>query len=146
MEDKTTRTLSKKLEKVKNCIEKDTFIREYGISQPEAFHEYVNRIMAEKNISAADVSKRSNISKNYIYNILNGNRKNPGRDKVIALCIGIGATFSQTNHALELVKASPLYPKDQRDIHIAVAINKGNMDVTELNLLLEKNDLAPIEA
>ena len=144
MEQKTTRTLSKKLEQVRNCIEGDAFIQEHQIEKEMPLHEYLSRLMAEHGIIAAEAARRGNVSKNYIYNILNGERSNPGRDKVIALCIGIGATFSETNHALELVKHAPLYPKDQRDVRIAVAINKGNVDVTMLNLQLTEYGLEPL--
>lgn len=143
--DETTRTLSKKLENVKNCIEGDAFITEHKIGGRENFADYISRLMAEKKITAAQVIERGNISKNYIYNILNGVRKNPGRDKVLAICIGLGATFSETNHALELICHAPLYPKDERDVRIAVAINKGMMDVTALNLLLEEKGLDPLD-
>ena len=143
--NQTTRSLSKKLENVKNCIEGDTFIAEHNIGEPEALADYISRLMAEKDVTTVQVIERGNISKNYIYNILNGERKNPGRDKIIALCIGIGASFSETNRALELVRHAPLYPKDERDVRIAVAINKGTMDVTMLNLLLEEHGLKPLD-
>ena len=145
MEEKTTRTLSKKLEKVRNCIEGDAFIKENEVAQPMELHEYLNRLIAEQKTTAADVARRSNISKNYIYNILNGERKNPSRDKIMALCVGIGAGFSRTNRALELAKCAPLYPKDERDVRIAVAINKGQTDVTQLNLQLEEYGLPPLD-
>lgn len=145
MEEKTTRTLSKKLEQVRNCIEGDAFIKENDIERPIELHEYLNLLIAEHHTTAAEVARRSGISKNYIYNILNGERKNPSRDKIIALCIGIGASFSQTNRALELAKYAALYPKDERDVRIAVAINKDMTDVTHLNLQLEEYGLAPLD-
>lgn len=144
MEEKTTRTLSKRLERVRNCVEGDAFIEENLTQSPVELHDYLNQLIAEHAITAADAARRSNISKNYIYNILNGERRNPGRDKIIALCVGIGAGFSQTNRALELAKYAPLYPKDERDVRIAVAINKGMTDVTNLNLQLEEYGLEPL--
>lgn len=144
MEEKTTRTLSKRLEQVRNCVEGDTFIEENLTQQPMELHEYLNLLIAEHTTTAADAARRSNVSKNYIYNILNGERKNPSRDKILALCVGIGASFAQTNRALELAKYAPLYPKDERDVRIAVAINKGMTDVTNLNLQLEEYGLEPL--
>ena len=144
MEEKTTRTLSKRLERVRNCVEGDAFIEENLTQQPVELHDYLNQLIAEHAITAADVARRSNISKNYIYNILNGERRNPSRDKILALCVGIGASFAQTNRALESAKYAPLYPKDERDVRIAVAINKGMADVTNLNLQLEEYGLEPL--
>ena len=80
-----------------------------------------------------------------MYNILNGDKKNPGRDKVIALCIGAEMNYSQTQRGLEIAKAAPLYPKDERDVRIAVAINKGIRSVTEVNLLLDQCGVEPLK-
>ena len=40
--NQTTRSLSKKLENVKNCIEGDTFIAEHNIGEPEALADYIH--------------------------------------------------------------------------------------------------------
>ena len=101
--------------------------------------------MAEKEMSIPELIDRSGISKNYIYNILGGERINPSRDKVIAICIGLGASFSQTNKALELVKHSALYPRDERDARIAIAINQGTVKVTDVNIMLEQYGLPPLD-
>ena len=85
------------------------------------------------------------MSRNYIYNILSGERAKPSRDKVIAICIGLRASFSQINRALELVKYSALYPRHERDARIALAVNQGVRSVTEVNLILEKNGLKPLD-
>ena len=64
---------------------------------------------------------------------------------MIAICIGLGASFSQTNKALELVKQSALYPRDERDARVAIAINQCVQNVTEVNIMLEKNGLKPLD-
>lgn len=92
----------------------------------------------------AEVVRQSNISRNYVYNILNGNR-NPGRDKIIALCIGAGMNCGQINRALKIAKEGILYAKDERDARIMIAVNNGVKSVTELNLLLEGEGLPIIE-
>ncbi|MBQ4362116.1 MAG: helix-turn-helix domain-containing protein [Lachnospiraceae bacterium] len=145
MKEETTRSLSKKLEKVRNCIEGDAYLTEHVIGKNPELADYLSNLISEKGVTTAQIIEKGNISKNYIYNILNGERKNPGRDKVIALCIGIGATFAETNRALELVRHAPLYPKDERDVRIAVAVNKGTMDVVSLNLILEEHGLEPLD-
>ena len=101
--------------------------------------------MDSKTITIPELIDRSGISKNYIYNILGGERTNPSRDKVIAICIGLGASFSQTNRALELVKHSALYPRDERDARIAIAINQGIKRVTDVNIMLDQNGLRPLD-
>lgn len=140
--DDTTRSLSKKLQSITDDIEGEQFIK--SNSEKITLQSYLNGLLAEKDVTVPDVIKRSGISRNYIYNILGGERLNPGRDKIIAICIGLGATYSQTNRALELVKHSALYPKDERDARIAIAINQGINNVTDINLMLEQQGLTPL--
>lgn len=143
MEQDTTRSLSKKLQNIRDDSEAEQFIRNH--SDNVSIHSFLNGLMADNNITVPELIKRSGISRNYIYNILGGERTNPGRDKIIAICIGLGASFSQINRALELVKHSALYPKDERDARIAIAVNQGIKSVTEVNLMLEKNGLRPLD-
>lgn len=143
MEQDTTRSLSKKLQEIRDDSDGEIFIRSH--SDSETLHGFLNRLMAEQEITIPELIDRSGISRNYIYNILSGERPNPGRDKVIAVCIGLRASFSQINRALELVKHSALYPRDERDARIAIAVNQGVRTVTEVNLMLEKNGLKPLD-
>ena len=88
MSEKTTRGLSKILEQVKDCSEADQFIDAYKEREFTYFYEYLNWMIGVKGLTTSEVVAASGISRNYVYNILNGDKKNPGRDKVIALCIG----------------------------------------------------------
>lgn len=143
MEQDTTRSLSKKLQSIKDDTEAEQFIAEH--SESSTLHGFLNALMAENDLSIPELIEKSGISRNYIYNILSGERSNPGRDKLLAICIGLGASFSQINKALEMIKLSPLYPRDERDARIAIAINQGVKSVTEVNLILEKNGMNPLE-
>ena len=143
MEKETTRSLSKKLQNIRDDKEAEQFINDY--SDMDSLHGFLNGLMAENGIAIPELIESSGISRNYIYNILSGERANPSRDKVIAICIGLGATFSQTNRALELVKHSAIYPKDERDARIAIAINQCVRNVTDVNITLEKNGLKPLD-
>lgn len=143
MEPDTTRSLSRRLQEIRDDIDGERFIRDH--SYDETLHGFLNRLMAEQAISIPELIDASGVSRNYIYNILSGERPNPGRDKVIAICIGLRASFTQINRALELVKHSALYPRDERDARIAIAVNQGVKTVTEVNLMLEKNKLKPLD-
>ena len=143
MEQDTTRSLSRRLQGIKDDTDGERFIRDHSVS--ETLHGFLNRLMAEQEISIPELIDASGVSRNYIYNILSGERPNPSRDKVIAICIGLRASFAQINRALELVKHSALYPRDERDARIAIAVNQGVKTVTEVNLMLEKNKLKPLD-
>lgn len=144
MEPDTTRSLSRILERMQDQKEADDFIEANQETEYQHFYQYLNAHIAEKELDRTEVIRHSGISGNYVYNLLNGNRTNPGRDKVIALCVAAGMSYAQTQKSLELSSAAPLYPRDPRDVRIAIAINKGIRDVTELNLLLDQYDLPPL--
>ena len=143
MDQETTRHLSRLLQNVRDDISGEKFIEQY--SETGELHTFLNYLLAKSGITITELIERSCVNKNYIYNILNGERKSPGRDKVIALCIGLEAGFRNTNRALELVKYAPLYPKDERDARIAIAINQGVHSVTDVNILLETKGLSPLD-
>lgn len=143
MKEDTTRSLSRALQNIKDDKEADSFIQNH--SDNTTLSGFLNWLMAEKNVSIPVLIAKSGISRNYIYNILSGDRTNPGRDKVIAICIGAGASFSEINKALEIAGHSPLYPRNERDVRIAITINKGITNVTKVNLILESKGLNPLD-
>lgn len=143
MEKDTTRSLSRVLEGIRDCREADEFISRYA--DKGGFSAYINGKMAEKGKSAVDVRDASGISKNYFYNIINGDRTNPSRDRVIALAVGLGLDYGETQRALELAGKAPLYPKDVRDVKIAVLINKGVCTVMKMNMMLEEQGVKPLD-
>ena len=72
MERDTTRSLSRVLEEIRDCKEADRFIDEHAAR--DSFTAYINEKMADKGRTPAEVRDASGISKNYFYNILNGDR------------------------------------------------------------------------
>lgn len=65
--------------------------------------------------------------------IINGNKKNPGRNKVLCLCIGAKMNIHETNMALELTNNAALYPQNTKDAIIIKHINKENWSVSDIN-------------
>ncbi len=133
MDKDTTRNLSRILENTSEQKDADGFVQS---AQFQYFYQYFNSFMADSSKSVTDVIRSSGISRNYVYNIINGDKKHPGRDKVLALCIGAGMNYTQTQRALEISGLAALYPKDERDVRIAIAINQGMENVMEVNDLL----------
>lgn len=109
------------------------------------FHEYFNAYVAAHKLDTTQIIKRSGVSRNYIYSILNGKRTNPGRDKVLALCIAAGMKYSEVNRGLKIARQGVLYSKIERDARIIVGINKRITDIVKLNLYLDSNGVAPLD-
>lgn len=134
MKDETTSRLEEILNNVDSEEKAKKFAEEHGIER--RFFEYINDYIATHKKIAGSIIEKCGISKNYIYNILNGKTKNPGRDKILAICIASGMTIDEVNRGLKIAGHNPLYPKNERDIHISSCINKGIDDVTQINLML----------
>ncbi len=144
MDKDTTRSLSRRLEQLNKQSDADSFISSHS-SEEQTFCGLLQDQMEERGLSKAEVVRRSGISKNYAYNILSGSRTNPGRDKILALCIASEMTYRQTQHALEIAGVRPLYPRDERDVRIAIAINGGLQEILIINLLLDEYGLDPLD-
>ena len=98
--------------------------------------EYYNDYIAAHKLELNDIVKKSDIPSNYAYGILNGNRKNPSRDRIIALCIACRMNLTETNRALKIAGHSPLYSKVSRDAAIIIMINKEEYSVQIVNEFL----------
>ncbi|MCR5148088.1 MAG: helix-turn-helix transcriptional regulator [Eubacterium sp.] len=116
------------------------------ISDPDInhdrFHIYFCSILDSRGIDKKELVKRLNLSRTYIYQMLNGTRL-PGRDNTLALCVSGTFDLTETNHCLTLIKASALYPKDTRDAVIIYGIN-NKLSIDDLNVLLIKKDMKPL--
>ncbi len=106
------------------------------------FSSYINQLLTEKHLQSADVIRDSQIQRNYGYQILDGT-KNPGRDKVIAICLSASCTLEETQRALALAKAGALYPKKIRDSILIFALNR-QLSVSQTNELLYEYKEAPL--
>ena len=100
----------------------------------KAFHQYIEELLQAKDMQASQLIQNAQLQRTYGYQILNGT-KNPGRDKVIAICLTLTLSLEESQRALTLAKEGVLYPKNRRDAVIIFAINKG-FSVQEANELL----------
>lgn len=142
MKEETTARLTEILSRTEGDKAGQKFAAEHSVEM--GFSQYFCEFLAFRNMVLAEVVKKSGINKNYVYQIVNGS-KNPSRDKVIALCIAAGMNFSETNRGLKKAGFAPLYPKDERDVYIAICINEKISSVTEVNLRLYDNGINPLD-
>ena len=110
----------------------------------ERLHDAINRIMVEKEINLTELMVNSRINRNYGYNIVNGRRENPGRDKVLAICIAAQLSLEEAEELLAIAKVAGLYYRSERDVRIAYALNKKVGDVLEVNIMLSDAGLEPL--
>lgn len=80
----------------------------------ECIPELLNNLLAEKDISKANLAKLSGTSEVYLHQIFAGKRK-PSRNRLICLCYGLEASFDETQELLKYSGCAQLYPKNRRD-------------------------------
>lgn len=98
------------------------------------FAEYLKAFLQSHEITDAALIKDSLIPRTYAYQILNGT-KNPGRSKVLALCIAAKMNYDETQRALALANVGKLYPRRREDSIIIFALAQ-NLSVLQTNEVL----------
>ena len=98
---------------------------------------------AKKDLSTADVIKKSNLNSSYVYQIFRG-KKYPSRDKVIALAFGLALNADETQKLLKQAGYRELYPRDKRDALLLFAINQ-KMNIIDANEVLYDHEIEVLE-
>ena len=106
------------------------------------FKTVINNILLERDISIADLQRKSCVARTYIYQIMDGTR-NPGRDKTISIALALELSVDDANRLLKLSNNSILYPKNRRDAIVIYCLN-NRFSVPDCNRLLVKYEEAEL--
>lgn len=128
---KTTDELAHEISRSDNIL--DYFAENRGEMQIDSLPEYLEQWLKRKDCTKADVVRRSNLNKAYVYQIFLG-KKYPSRDKVIALAFGLELDEKEVQVLLKQAGYRELYPRDPRDALLLYAIghHKGIIDANEI--------------
>lgn len=102
------------------------------------FKDYIYALIECKGLRISEALSMAQMSESYGYQLFNGKRQ-PSRDKVIQLALGLGLALSETNRLLKLAGKSELYVKEQRDAVFMFALNKKWSLFDVEDLLLDRN-------
>jgi len=86
--------------------------------------EYLAFQLYQKDLRVADVIRDSGLTKSYVHQIFNG-KKQPSRDKLIAIAFGLHLNVEDTQRMLKLGGCSELFVRVARDAVILFAIQNG---------------------
>ena len=94
----------------------------------------LNRLLIEHSKTKADIVRFSLLDKTYTYQIFDGSRPNPSRNKLLAICLAMNATLDETQRILRLGHYQPLYPRNIRDSVIIYSITHHTsvMDTSQI--------------
>ena len=123
---------------VKNFINdnKDNF-KNYTLA------EYLNKLLAKKNLSKAEIIKLSQLDTTYVYRVFSGVTKKPARQNVIALALALKLSPKETNYLLYYAGVEKLYVRNEWDSIIFFAL-ENNLSVAETNELLQDSKEFPL--
>ena len=109
--------------------------------------EYLTQQLYQKNLRVADVILDSGLTKSYVHQIFNGEKK-PSRDKLIAIAFGLHLDAEETQRMLKLGGCSELYTRKEREALILFAIHHGKSISDTDDALYERghNTLLPRDA
>ena len=96
---------------------------------------FLNQLYQRTDLSKAALARQAGISEVYLHQVFSGRRR-PSRDRLLCLCICMGASLEEIQQALKHATYAPLYPKHKRDAIISHGILHG----TALEKINEKLD------
>lgn len=102
--------------------------------------DFFNQILAQKQLTAAQVIQRSNLQAAYGHQILSGKKAHPSRNKLLALAFGMELTLEDTQQLLKIAHLPVLYPRIRQDLIIIFALKEA-YSLSQVNeILLELNE------
>lgn len=131
MEEKSTGDLGQELMSQPDL---DAYIRENSeLFAVQDFAALLAALYDKKDISKAALARRAGISEVYLHQVFSG-RRNPSRDRLVCICVGLGASLEETQTLLKHGGYAQLYPRVKRD----AIISHGLIHGTELNEINDK--------
>lgn len=76
--------------------------------------ELLTVLFQKKSMSKAELARQAAMSEVYLHQVFSGRRK-PSRDRLLCICIGMGATLEETQRLLEQATYAQLYPRVKRE-------------------------------
>ena len=83
--------------------------------------ELLTALYEQQDISKAALARKAGMSEVYLHQVFAG-RRNPSRDRLLCLCVGLGVTLEETQRLLKQASYAQLYPKIKRDAIISYGI------------------------
>lgn len=99
---------------------------------------YLTDLITEKAIEKSSLIHYSGLDRGYVYDILAG-KKNPSRNKVLALCFALFLSADETQQLLKSTGYAPLYIRIQRDSIILFCLEHRTSLIEANELLYEMN-------
>ena len=128
-----------KIDSLKTFEEFEAFYTYDLMDGNDLLGEYLTELLDRHSAKADVVSVKIGYSHDYVRKIAKGDRKDPRRDVLLAICTYIHATVEETQVLLRYAGHQPLYARRKRDAIIWFAL-KNEQDFEALNEFLYKRN------
>lgn len=119
MSGKTTDDLSSELMEKASI---DSYIQDnQSLFVHQSVAELLTELFEKSSVSKSALARAACISEVYLHQIFSG-RRNPSRDRLLCICIGLRATLEETQRLLKQAFFAELYPRVKRDAIISYGI------------------------
>ena len=99
--------------------------------------QMLKEVYDTRDLTKAALARRAGISEVYLHQVFSG-RRNPSRDRLICLCIGLETSLDEAQALLKGAGFAALYPKVKRDaIVIYGLLHHMELDVINEKLFVE---------
>ncbi|MBQ5319273.1 MAG: helix-turn-helix transcriptional regulator [Oscillospiraceae bacterium] len=105
--------------------------------------EYLEQLLETTGCTKSYIIKQTNLNRAYVYQIFEG-KKNPSRDKLIAIAFGMKLAFDEIQDLLKYAGMRQLYARDTRDAVIIFSVQHG-YSFEKMNAFLYEQHLKTIE-
>lgn len=109
-----------------------------GALSDRSVAELLTELYHKRSLSKASLARQAGMSEVYLHQVFSG-RRNPSRDRLLCLCVGMSATLEETQDLLKQAGYAQLYPKNKRDAIISFGLFHG-MELTAINDKLFKEN------
>lgn len=138
---------AKDTEQLENELSASNDVKKFLNDNAENFRqftlaEYLKHLLAEKNLSKAQVIRDAHIDEGYAQHIFGG-RKNPSRERILLLALAMKLSPKETNYLLYYAGHNKLYARDERDNVLAFAL-ENQKSVEETHELLTDLKMKPL--
>lgn len=135
---------------MESCVRKiDTLEQLEKIFPPEFLDDdahvgyYLDKLLQKYDKRAYAVSEEAGLATAYVGHIVNGKKRNPSRDALIAICLAIGTDIDEAQYLLKYAGQAPLYVRRKRDVVIWFGFQK-HMKLYEVDEKLIERGYKPL--
>lgn len=120
-----TIVLEEQMKRIDSFEEFDAFYSDELLKENRLLDRYLYKLLEIHHTNPSAVAKEIGWSHDYVRKIANGEKTNPNRNVLLAICVQIKATVEETQTLLRYAGQRPLYARSRRDAIIWYALTKG---------------------